>query len=317
MSEIDRALAKTAARQHMLITHGDVVAAGGNSDHASARVDGGRWRRVDRGVYLIAGAPFDWPVRMLAAVLAAGVGAVASHLAAARIWGMRGFERAGLELTIPRGRRFRRAGVRTHESTDLDRGEIVVRDGIPVTGPDRTILDLARYLGVKRLTRVVEDARRQGLVTWSSLIRTLSAHARRGRPGIRRLRQVILANAHRDEITDTDVELLLLVLIAEAGLPEPVIHHRIAEGERFVAEVDLAYPQWRIAIECDGSIHLDAEVRERDLPRQNDLVLVGWTVLRFSNARILDRPDAVVREIRDAITAARREPATTTGQDLR
>jgi very-short-patch-repair endonuclease len=116
---------------------------------------------------------------------------------------------------------------------------------------------------------------------------------------------VILAGAHRDEVTDTDVELLVLSLLASAGLPEPVIHHRVLDGGRFVAEVDLAYPQWKIAIECDGDVHLRSDVRERDLPRQNDLVLSGWTVLRFSRARVWTRPESIVAEVRAALAARR------------
>ena len=117
---------------------------------------------------------------------------------------------------------------------------------------------------------------------------------------------MILAGAHREEVTDTDVELLVLGLLTEASLPEPVLHHRIHDGERFVAEVDLAYPQWRIAIECDGDVHLLPEVRERDLPRQNDLVLSGWTVLRFSRDRVWTRPEALVAEVIAAVAERRR-----------
>jgi very-short-patch-repair endonuclease len=167
------------------------------------------------------------------------------------------------------------------------------------------MLDLARYIGIQRLERAVECARRRGDVTWSSLIAMLARHARRGRHGTRRLRAVILRNAEREAITDTDMELLVLGLIREAGLPEPLLHHRIYDGDRFVAEVDLAYPQWRIAIECDGAVHLLEEVRERDLPRQNDVVLTGWLVLRFSWKRVRSRPENVVREVQEAIEARR------------
>lgn len=305
MSDLDRALAPIAGRQRMLLTIDDVYAAGGTADNADDRVRGGRWRRVDRGVYLFAGAPWDWPTQQLAAVLAAGEGAVASHLAAARLWGIPGFASAGVEVSIPRQRRYRREGVRTHESTDLDRCTVVRRDGVPVTDANRTLLDVGRYVGQERLTRAVEAARRAGHVSWSSLTAALMAHARRGRPGVRRLRNVILSNAHRDEVTDTDMELLVLGLIREAGLPEPTLHHRVMHDGRFVAEVDLSYPQWRIAIECDGSIHLDPAVHERDLARQNDLVLVGWTVLRFSWDRVRARPHVVASEVRAAIEAAR------------
>lgn len=304
MSELDRRLATVAGRQRMLITLADIRRAGGATWHADRRIQGGRWRRVDRGVYLMAGAPWDWGTRQLAAVLAAGPGAVTTHLAAARVWGLPGYGTAGREVSIPRGRRHRRTDVRVHESTDLDRCRVVVRDGIPVTDLNRTVLDLGRYVGHARLQRAVEAARRTGQISWSSLIETLLAHARRGRPGVRRLRRVILQDAHRDEITDTDMELVVLGLLAEHDLPEPVLHHRVHDGQRFIAEVDLAYPQWRIAIECDGSIHLDPQVRERDLARQNDLVLAGWTVLRFSWDRLRARPDLIVSEVEAAIRAA-------------
>jgi predicted transcriptional regulator of viral defense system len=305
MLYIDRRLADIASKQRMLLTIADVIAAGGGHDHARRRVDSGRWIRVARGVYLIAGAPFDWPTRQLAAVFAAGPGAVTSHFAAARLWALPGYGTAGVELTIPRHRHHRCPDVRVHESTDLDRCRVVQLDAVPVTDADRTLLDVARFVGHQRLTRSVEAARRAEHVTWSSLISMLAGHARQGRPGVRRLRGVILEHAHRAEITDTDMELLVLGLITGAGLPEPTLHHKVFDGGRFVAEVDLGYPQWKIAIECDGSVHLDPAVRERDLARQNDLVLAGWTILRFSYDRVRTRPDLVIAEIRAAIAAAR------------
>jgi hypothetical protein len=248
MSDLDRRLAAVASRQHQLITTADLLAAGGAQHHADDRVAGGRWCRVDRGVFVVSSSPLDWATRQHACVLAAGRGAAASHLAAARLFGLPGFDRAGLELSVPRGTRFRRQHVRVHESTDLDRCRIVRRDGIWVTDPARMVLDVGRYLGQQRLTHVVEDARRAGLVTWSSLIATLAGHARRGRPGIRRLRAVVLAGAARTEVTDTDVELLLYGLLVEAGLPPPAIRHRVHDGDRFVAEVDLAIPGLRRAV---------------------------------------------------------------------
>jgi very-short-patch-repair endonuclease len=193
--------------------------------------------------------------------------------------------------------------VTVHTSTDLDRCRMVVVDGVPTTDIARTILDIGRKVGDKRLLSAIEWGRRSKATDWSDLIATLAHHARRGRPGIRRLRRVIAANVHRHEITDSDFELLFLALIRDAGLHEPVLHHRVVDVERFVAEVDLAYPLLKIAIELDGSVHLQSAVRERDLPRQNDLVLLGWTVLRFTWRRFVDRPDLVVAEIRAAIRA--------------
>jgi hypothetical protein len=192
-----------------------------------------------------------------------------------------------------------------HTSTDLERCTRVIVDGVPTTDVARTLLDIGRFVADQRLLRAIEWARRSDKTDWSSLISTLAHHARRGRPGIRRLRRVITANMDREEVTDSDFELLVLTLLSEAGLPTPVLHHRIYDGRRFVAEVDLAYPTHKIAIELDGAIHLDPEVHERDLPRQNDLVLVGWTVLRFTYERFRAHPERVVAEIRAALAAGR------------
>ena len=301
MPTLDDRLLPVFAAQHWLVSTADIALVGGSSHHVRTRLLSGRWIRVDACVFRLDGTPQTWHGRLLAPILSAGSGAVASHFAAASLHRIPGFGPGVPELSVARGTKFRREGVVVHTSTDLDRCTVTVVDGIPTTDMTRTLLDIARRVGDRRLLRAIEHARRVGGITWSDLIRTLHIHARRGRPGIRRLRRVIAANVHRDEVTDTDFELLVLALLAENGLPEPVLHHRAADRGRFVGEVDLAYPDRRIAIELDGGVHLEAEVRERDLPRQNDLILCGWLVLRFTYARFRDRPESLVAEVRAAL----------------
>jgi very-short-patch-repair endonuclease len=305
MSGLDDRLLPVFARQHWLVTLADVRAAGGDHRAASRRVVAGIWEKVDVGVYRLAAVPPSWEARALAPILALGPGAVASHACAAALHEVPGFGHGTPELSVPRdgGGRLRASAI-IHTSTDLDRCARVLLRGIPTTDINRTVLDLARRTGAVRLTRLIEWARRERLTTWDDLIQTLARHARCGRPGIRRLRGVILANMHRDEVTDSDFELLVLTSMVERGLPEPVLHHKVFVGDRFVAEVDLAYPELRIAIELDGRVHLLEEVWDQDLPRQNDLVLCGWTILRFSWARFAKNPDRVMEEIRLAITTA-------------
>jgi hypothetical protein len=309
MTAVDDRLLPVFARQHWLAHLADVIAVGGSADIVSNRLRAGRWTEADRGVYRLAGPPVTWESRTLAPLLSVGPPAAASHLTAAALHGIPGFGEGVPEISVPRTADVRRGRLRVHTSTDLDRCDVVMRRGVPTTDIDRTLLDLARFVGARRLHRSIEWCRRNELTDWPSLISTLARHARRGRPGIRKLRAVILAHADRVEITDSDFELLVLAAIAEHGMPTPVLHHRVTDGERFVAEVDLAYPDLRIAIELDGRIHLEPEVRERDLPRQNDLVLLGWTVLRFSWQRFADHPDRVIAEIRAAIRAAAAAPA--------
>jgi len=303
MRTIDDVLLPVFARQHWLVTDEDVRAAGGSPSMITRRLASGRWDLADQRVYHLAGAPFTWRTSLLAPILSSGPGAVASHFAAAALHGIPGYGEGTPELTIPRGRERRRPELLLHTSTDLERCGTVHIEGIPVTDVERTLLDIGRRVSDRRLSRSIEAARRAGLTDWPDLIATLVAHARRGRPGIARLRRVIARHAHRAEVTDSDLELMILALLLEHALPEPVLHHRVFDGDRFVAEVDLAYPHLRIAIEIDGRVHLEDHVRERDLPRQNDLVLSGWIVLRFTWARFRDRPASIVAEVRAAIRA--------------
>jgi very-short-patch-repair endonuclease len=97
------------------------------------------------------------------------------------------------------------------------------------------------------------------------------------------------------------MELLVLGLLRDAGLPEPELQHSVYDGDRFVASVDLAYPDLKIAIECDGSVHLEEGVRDEDLRKQNELILLGWTVIRFSWNDTRRRPDRVPEVVREAI----------------
>ncbi|MFL6206110.1 MAG: type IV toxin-antitoxin system AbiEi family antitoxin domain-containing protein [Acidimicrobiales bacterium] len=302
MVQAENVIAELARKQHSVFTGAQAVERGVSRKALRTRVARGSLMRIDRDTFLVAGARPSWEGRVLGLVLGAGPGAVASHRAAAALWGIDGFNKGTPELTVPRGKRFRRAGAIVHESTDLDLAGIRTRDAIPVTDPARTLLDLARRSGDERLARAIESARRQHLTSWKELIATLARHARCGRPGIVRLRQVIADGVHRDEITDSDFELLVLVLLVERGLPEPILHHRVfAADGTFIAEVDLAYPGLKIAIELDGGDHRRPEVFERDRPRQNELVLAGWTVLRFTWRAYVEQPDKLVA----AVLAAR------------
>ena len=304
MTTLDDALLPVFAAQHWLVCTADVERAGGTPSAISRRIASGRWERVDHGVVRLVGAPRHWEARVLAPILSVQHGACASHGTACALHGVPGFGRGTPEISIPRGLEHRRPAIRLHTSTDLDRCQVVLRGGIPTTELTRSLLDVGRYVGDRRLLSAIEWSRREREVTWADVIATLARHARRGRPGIRRLRRVIVANMDRAEVTDSDFELLFLALLAEAGLPTPVLHHRVMDGDRFISEVDLAFPDLRIAIELDGGHHLHPDVRERDLTKQNDLMLNGWVVLRFTYARFRDRPAAVIAEVRAAIAHA-------------
>jgi hypothetical protein len=305
VASVDETIAGLARGQHSVFSGAQALAQGATRKALRHRVAVGRLTRIDHDIFHVAGAPLTWESKVVAVLLAAGPDAVASHRCAAALWGIEGFTRGTPELTVPRGQRFRRSSARVHESTDLDRCGRRVRDHIAVTDPARTLLDLGRKMSDTKLLAAIESARRLKLTSWNELIASLAKHARRGRPGIRRMRRVIAANVHREEITDSAFELLVLALLVEHGLPEPVVHHILFGPDgRALAEIDLAYPALRIAIELDGGDHRRIEVFERDRPRQNGIVLENWIILRFTWDAFVHRPHEIVETVRAAMALA-------------
>ena len=77
-----------------------------------------------------------------------------------------------------------------------------------------------------------------------------------------------------------------------------------ADGATFVAEVDFAYPEIRVAIEVDGwSVHGTPEAMSADFVRQNMLLRLGWTVIRFTWAQVMREPGYVASEITRVLRA--------------
>ncbi|MDP1795576.1 MAG: hypothetical protein Q8K63_15675 [Acidimicrobiales bacterium] len=304
MKDLDKSLAAIAIKQHSVITLDDVIAAGGSESSASRRCRSGHWELVYDGVYRIAGVPWTWKARVMAVVLAAGPGAVVSHLCACRLHGF-GFTKAPIEITVPRGRRCFIKGVIVHTSTDLVLNADTKVDGIPVTDPDRTMLDIAKLLKPVAFGKAVEQARRSEDVDWHSLIKCLTTHARRGRPGIRKLRTLIVVNMHNDEVTDTDSELIALSLLRESGFAEPVLQHRIYDADGILqAEMDFAWLDRLVNIEINGEVHRQEEVIAKDDERDHYVRGLGWTVRRVWWKIPVYEPAKFIRIVRETLRSA-------------
>ncbi|MGQ0431745.1 MAG: endonuclease domain-containing protein, partial [Microthrixaceae bacterium] len=88
-------------------------------------------------------------------------------------------------------------------------------------------------------------------------------------------------------------------------LPVPLLQHEVWHAGRFIARIDAAYPDHKIALEVDGyGAHSSPYAFQRDRTRQNRLVALGWTVLRFTWADVVDRPATVATTIREAFARA-------------
>ncbi len=308
-SPLQRALA-LASTQHGLISAAQCRTSGLSRGAVHRLVASGRWVPDGPGVYRIAGSPRTWHSRAMAAVLAAEPDALLSHRSAAHLWGLEGFGAPGrIEVTVPRhSRPRRRAGVTVHESNAFRLAAPSRRWGIPVTGPARTILDVAAVTDGPTVLRAIDEVRRQTLATWPELWEALVLHTARGRPGIA-IARAMLDKRYGRSVPHAEFARLFLRLLERAGLPEPVSEHPVTlAGRRH--RLDAAYVAERIDIELDGGGHRTEAAFEDDRVRDNRLRLAGWTVLRYTWARFTARPDEIVDEVRAALAQARREPAS-------
>ncbi len=286
-------LTEMSSRQHGLVTRAQLVRVGLTQGAIRHLLESNALEVVHPSVYRVAGSPITGYQRLLAACFALGETGAASHRAAAHLWGLDGPFAGHLEVTAERGARTRPGGIVVHRSTDLTPEHTTVRHGVPVTRPARTLVDLGAVVSQKVLDRAVDDALAKRLVTFEGLLVVLGEVGRRGRRGVGKLRASL---AERSGAPESVLEAELQRLIARSGLPEPEYQHEVRDRDgRFVARVDAAYADERIAIEADGaSTRARREMLDYDDERQNDIVACGWTVLRFTWRQVVGEPESVV-----------------------
>jgi very-short-patch-repair endonuclease len=298
-------LEERAARQYALFTLAQAATCGVDPKTVYRRVGRGQYLHEQPGVFALAGGPESWERRVLAACLSAGDDSVASHRTAARIWGLTDPSDEVVELTVPRPRLPRTKGVTIHRSSDLAVEHTTVRNRLPVTNPLRTMVDLAAVLPPDE----VEDALDAGLA-YPALFSVAAVEAMRGRlarpgrPGVGVLRRVLEERALGDAVSDSKLEKRMANLLRRAGLPQAVFHFAVlTPGGVFLAEVDFAYPELKLAIEVDGfGVHGTPRAMAKDFVRQNGLVPYGWRVLRFPWRQVTRQPEMVAAAIVAALS---------------
>ena len=238
----------------------------------------------------------------------------ASHLTAAELLVLPGRRRKGtpemFHIIRPEGAaHLNRPHVVVHRMK-LHDDEITTVDGIPVTTPERTWLDMAELLTVDevvamgdscvRVPRPDLEGRDAPHCTISDLQRMIDRH--KGKRGIRKAKEAIkLIRVGADSPQET----MLRLAIVRAGLPEPGLNRPIitADGARH-HEPDLSYPKYRIGIEYEGEHHGDDEQIVRDIARSERYAALGWTEVRISKRHMHNDAKAAVAKVRAALLQA-------------
>ncbi len=298
--ELDQALARLAAKQHSAFTRRHAEELGFTRHERAARVAQGRWEEPFEGVYRIAGAPRTWRSDLSCAVLAGNELTAGSHRSATAIYELPGADRRLQESLCPRWRRARYPLLVVHETLALSPEDIKVVDSIPVTTVERTLLDLGAVRSFETVERAVEEALRRELTTLDDLDAILRRLARKGRRGAGVLRRVVEARTPNRVLTANDIEMRMLQVLRANGLPEPVPQFVVWHQGRFIAQVDAAYVEWRIALEYDSyAWHSDRPARIRDNARRNALINIDWAPISVIWEDLESGGHVLCRQIRD------------------
>jgi very-short-patch-repair endonuclease len=291
---VDAAIADLATRQYGVVSRAQLRALGLSDGGVSARVRRGMLHRRHHGVYAVGHTVLGSRGHWMAAVLACGASAVLSHAAAGALWDLRRSDAVVIDVTVPgTGGRPRRSGIRVHRARHLER---TVKDGIPVTTPGRTILDLAATLDRRGIERLLDRAENQRLGDVLSLDALARAH-----PGHRGASKVLRALQDHDPgttITKSDLEERFLKLCRDAGLPNATKLNDHVEG----FEADFIFKEHRVLVETDSwQHHRSREAFERDRRRDAVHAAAGWRTLRFTYRQIDTDPAMVEAALRAAL----------------
>jgi very-short-patch-repair endonuclease len=312
-----------AAKQHGVVSLGQLYELGLTRAAVRHRVSRGRLHSLGRGVFAVGRPEVGRLGRWMAAVLSCGPTAVLSHGTAAALWGIRPEPAPGREtnrIRTPGGVSLHCtpidvsvrtcshrevAGVRLHRRLALRQSDVGEHEGIPVTTPTMTLVDIAAALNPRALERAVNQADTLGLVDTESLLEALDGY--RAREGVQRLRSLLVEQVFL--LTDSELERRFLRLVEAAGLPLPRTGVWL-NGFK----VDFFWPALGLVVETDGlRYHRTPGQQARDSERDQAHAVAGLSTLRFTHAQVRYKPEKVrsnlARVVRRLEAAAGRHPA--------
>jgi hypothetical protein len=224
---------------------------------------------------------------------------------AAALHGFDGFRlRRPFHLTTGRDRNVRRLGAVVHSSGVLPAIDREYHLDLPVTSPVRTIIDLARSEGPRRLAAALDSALRDGKASEDLLHRRIAALRTKGRFGTPRLLDVLEGR----EITrggHSWLERQFLRLLAAEGFPRPLTQQVLSKAGDRLVRVDCRFPGTRIVVELLGYRHHRTVTQmRRDAERLNALVLDGFTPYQFTYDQVVNSSQSVCGTLRSALQLA-------------
>ncbi len=312
----DTALRMLAATQRGLVTVDQARELGFTEGQRSRLIDSRRWERVTPRVARLVGTPTGPEQTALAAVLDAGTGAALGGSSAAAWWRIPGNQLEPLQVVRVRDRSNTpgRADQR-HEPLLLPAHHVVTLDGIPTQVPARALFDIAgtRRRGaelpwfIERMERMVDNAWSARLVSGVTLHSMLEEMARRGRPGIRVMREVLATRGLDYEPPASNLEARVSKILTDGGLPEMRRQVNTGDETSWIGRVDLRDVDLPLIVEVQSErFHSSLIDQQLDAERIRRLEQAGFVVVQVTDVQAWHRPYELLELVRDGRRRAAR-----------
>ncbi|HZE66104.1 MAG TPA: hypothetical protein VE081_05700 [Sporichthyaceae bacterium] len=252
-----------------------------------------RFRTVHRGVHVGRDEQLELEDRCRALGLLLGPDAVFSHHTAAALHGAPVPDEPLLHISTRATAEPRINGVVAHRLRDL--GPVHTVNGLRLTSPARTFVDLAALLDLTNLVCTADFLAAQEATGVQALRQQVLLG--RGRRGVRLARLAIeLINPRSMSYMESKLRLILVL----AGLPEPDVNEVVYDARgNWVACPDLSWRPILLGLQYEGNHHrIDARQWHRDIGRDEGMVELGWTVLRITADDVNVNPAATIVRIR-------------------
>jgi hypothetical protein len=291
---VDVAIALLAKDQHGVIALWQLRELGLSASAVRERVATGRLHRIHRGVYAVGHSVVSIDGRRMAAVLACGPTAVASHRMAGALHAI--VNSPALEVTVPTCAGRQVPGIVIHRTRRLDPDETGEIDGIPCTSLARTLLDYAELATDRQVERACEQAEILRIYDHRAITATIERNP--GRRGTKRLLSVAADFRPGTTPTRNDVEEAMLAICDGADIPRPLVNAWIPFPEGGGAEPDFLWPAPKRIVEVDGDeAHGTRHAFESDRARERRLTLMEFEMIHFTWRDVMLRPEQVARDL--------------------
>ncbi|WP_182358397.1 DUF559 domain-containing protein [Tomitella gaofuii] len=262
-----------------------------------------QYRRILPGVYLRATAALS-PLRRARAVWLWSRGrAVLAGVSAAAVLGAQylgDHTHACCIRATPHRLAPRYRWLHVHQDL-LDAGDVRRVRGMAVTSPARTAFDVACRMPYPANVEVIDQIYQATTLTRRRLAEYVARH-----PGFPGITQAAAAVEASDEGAESVWETRARMAVVASGLPRPETQVYIYDADgRFLARVDMCWPQYRVIFEYDGDDpHSTTRQRDRDITRWNDLTDAGYAVIRVRAPHLQGTMPRVLGQLRAALRKA-------------